>query len=86
MKLVVERASDRVVGAHMVGVDAGEVIQGLAIALKCGATKAQFDATIGIHPTAAEEFVTMRVPRKPLGLIYSTRMPAPATPRGFLRP
>jgi len=66
MKLVVERASDRVIGAHMVGVDAGEVIQGLAIALKCGATKAQFDATIGIHPTAAEEFVTMRVPRKPL--------------------
>ena len=65
MKLVVERASDRVVGAHMVGVDAGEVIQGIAIALKCGATKAQFDATIGIHPTAAEEFVTMRVPRKP---------------------
>jgi glutathione reductase (NADPH) len=64
MKLVVERASDRVIGAHMVGVDAGEVIQGLAIALKCGATKAQFDATIGIHPTAAEEFVTMRVPRK----------------------
>ena len=50
----------------MVGADAGEVIQGLAIALKCGATKAQFDATIGIHPTAAEEFVTMRVPRKPL--------------------
>ncbi|MCE9640286.1 MAG: glutathione-disulfide reductase [Betaproteobacteria bacterium] len=65
MKLVVERASDRVVGAHMVGVDAGEVIQGIAIALKCGATKAQFDATIGIHPTAAEEFVTMRTARKP---------------------
>jgi glutathione reductase (NADPH) len=65
MKLVVERASDLVVGAHMVGVDAGEVIQGIAIALKCGATKAQFDATIGIHPTAAEEFVTMRTARKP---------------------
>jgi glutathione reductase (NADPH) len=63
MKLVVDRASDRVIGAHMVGVDAGEVIQGIAIALKCGATKAQFDATIGIHPTAAEEFVTMREPR-----------------------
>ncbi|MGH7879548.1 MAG: FAD-dependent oxidoreductase, partial [Candidatus Binataceae bacterium] len=60
MKLVVERAGGRVVGAHMLGPDAGEIIQGLAIALKCGATKAQFDATIGIHPTAAEEFVTMR--------------------------
>jgi glutathione reductase (NADPH) len=64
MKLVVDRASDRVVGAHMVGTDAGEIIQGIAIAIKCGATKAQFDATIGIHPTAAEEFVTMREPRK----------------------
>ena len=60
MKLIVERATDRVVGCHMVGPDAGEITQGLAIALKCGATKAQFDATIGIHPTAAEEFVTMR--------------------------
>ncbi|HLW71081.1 MAG TPA: glutathione-disulfide reductase [Candidatus Binataceae bacterium] len=60
MKLVVERAGGRVLGAHMMGSDAGEIIQGLAIALKCGATKAQFDATIGIHPTAAEEFVTMR--------------------------
>jgi len=60
MKLVVDRASQRVVGAHMIGVDAGEVIQGVAIAVKLGATKAQFDATIGIHPTAAEEFVTLR--------------------------
>jgi glutathione reductase (NADPH) len=60
MKLVVDRASQRVVGAHMIGADAGEVIQGVAIAVKMGATKAQFDATIGIHPTAAEEFVTMR--------------------------
>jgi glutathione reductase (NADPH) len=60
MKLVVDRASDRVVGAHMVGDHAGEIIQGIAIALVCGATKAQFDATVGIHPTAAEEFVTMR--------------------------
>jgi glutathione reductase (NADPH) len=60
MKLVVERASDRVLGAHMVGDHAGEIIQGIAIALVCGATKAQFDATVGIHPTAAEEFVTMR--------------------------
>jgi glutathione reductase (NADPH) len=60
MKLVVEPQTQRVVGAHMMGPDAGEIIQGVAIALKCGATKAQFDATIGIHPTAAEEFVTMR--------------------------
>lgn len=62
MKLIVDKASDRVVGAHMVGMDAGEIAQGLGIALKCGATKAQFDATVGIHPTAAEEFVTMREP------------------------
>jgi glutathione reductase (NADPH) len=60
MKLVVDAASQRVVGAHMIGPDAGEVIQGIAIAVKLGATKAQFDATLGIHPTAAEEFVTMR--------------------------
>lgn len=60
LKLVVDQPSGRVVGAHMMGPDAGEIIQGIAIALKCGATKAQFDATIGIHPTAAEEFVTMR--------------------------
>ena len=60
MKLVVDRASQRVVGAHMIGADAGEVIQGVAIAVKLGATKAQFDATIGIHPTVAEEFVTLR--------------------------
>lgn len=62
MKLIVDRASDRVLGCHMVGEDAGEITQGLGIALKCGATKAQFDATVGIHPTAAEEFVTMREP------------------------
>jgi len=59
MKLVVDGASGRVVGAHMVGADAPEIIQGVAIAVKLGATKAQFDATVGIHPTAAEEFVTM---------------------------
>ena len=62
MKLIVERASDRVVGCHMVGDDAGEIVQGLAVALNCNATKADFDRTIGIHPTAAEEFVTMREP------------------------
>ena len=60
MKLVVDRGSDRVLGVHMVGADAGEIIQGFAVALQCGATKRQFDATIGIHPTSAEEFVTMR--------------------------
>jgi len=60
LKLIVDRASDRVVGCHMVGPEAGEIIQGFAVALKCRATKAQFDATIGIHPTTAEEFVTMR--------------------------
>jgi glutathione reductase (NADPH) len=60
MKLVVDQASDKVLGCHMVGADAGELIQGMAVALNCGATKEQFDQTIGIHPTAAEEFVTMR--------------------------
>jgi glutathione reductase (NADPH) len=60
MKLVVDPKSDRVLGAHMVGSYAGEIIQGIAVAIRCGATKAQFDATLGIHPTSAEEFVTMR--------------------------
>ena len=59
MKLIVEQDSRRVVGCHMVGDDAPEIIQGLGIAIKCGATKEQFDATMAIHPTAAEEFVTM---------------------------
>lgn len=63
MKLVVCADTDRVLGCHMVGADAPEILQGLAIALQCGATKAQFNATIGIHPTAAEEFVTMREKR-----------------------
>jgi len=67
MKLVVDGASNKVLGCHMVGPDAGEIIQGLAVALNCGATKAQFDATIGIHPTAAEEFVTMRTTTAPRG-------------------
>ncbi len=62
MKLVVDATSDRVVGLHMVGADAGETVQGFAVAMKAGATKAQFDATVGIHPTAAEEFVTLREP------------------------
>lgn len=63
MKLIVEAATDKVVGIHMVGDDAAELVQGLAVAVKAGATKAQFDATVGIHPTAGEEFVTMRTPR-----------------------
>ena len=62
MKLIVDAATDRVVGLHMVGAEAGEIVQGFAVAMKAGATKAVFDATVGIHPTAAEEFVTMRVP------------------------
>ncbi len=62
MKLIVRSSDDRVVAAHMVGPDAGEIIQGLGVAIKAGATKAHFDATVGIHPTAAEEFVTMREP------------------------
>jgi len=62
MKLVVDGKSDRVLGVHMVGPEAGEVIQGFAVALNCNVTKSQLDATIGIHPTLAEEFVTMREP------------------------
>jgi glutathione reductase (NADPH) len=56
----VDRETDLVLGVHMAGEDAAEIIQGFAVALKCGATKAQFDATVGIHPTSAEEFVTLR--------------------------
>ena len=62
MKLIVDDQSDVVVGVHMVGADAGEIIQGMAIAIKAGVTKSVFDSTVGIHPTAAEEFVTMREP------------------------
>ena len=62
VKLVVDRTTDRVLGAHMLGPEAGEIIQGLGVAVKCGATKAQLDSTIGIHPTTAEEFVTLRQP------------------------
>ena len=60
MKMIVRRSTDRVIGIHMVGADASEIIQGMAVAIRAGATKAVFDSTIGIHPTAAEEFVTMR--------------------------
>jgi len=67
MKLLVERATGRVVGAHMLGPEAAEIIQGIAIAIRCGATKQQFDATIGVHPTIAEEWVTMRTAERPPG-------------------
>ena len=60
LKMIVRRSTDRVLGIHMVGPDSGEIVQGLAVAMVAGATKAQFDATVGIHPTAAEEFVTLR--------------------------
>lgn len=60
MKVIVDPATDKVLGMHMLGDDAGEIIQGFAVAMICGLTKAQLDATIGIHPTAAEEFVTLR--------------------------
>ncbi len=64
MKLIVQKSSDLVIGAHMIGDSAAEIIQGLAIAMTAGATKAHFDSTLGIHPSAAEEFVTMRQPRR----------------------
>ncbi|MHA7878259.1 MAG: glutathione-disulfide reductase [Saccharospirillum sp.] len=67
MKLLVDADSQKVLGIHMVGDDAGEIIQGLAVALTAGASKADFDRTIGIHPTAAEEFVTMRSPTRVIG-------------------
>ena len=73
MKLIVEDATDRVVGLHMVGADAGEVVQGFAVAMKAGATKAVFDSTIGIHPTAAEEFVTMRDALPPQQLLRAAK-------------
>ncbi|MFK7956702.1 MAG: glutathione-disulfide reductase [Lysobacterales bacterium] len=64
MKLIVVASSQQVVGLHIVGLDAAEMLQGFAVAIKMGATKAQFDATVGIHPTAAEELVTLRTPRE----------------------
>lgn len=63
MKIIVEQSSNQLIGMHMMGSDAGEIIQGFAAAMKCGITKEQLDNTIGIHPTAAEEFVTMRIKR-----------------------
>jgi glutathione reductase (NADPH) len=63
MKVIVDRQTDKVLGMHMMGAEAGEIIQGLAVAMQCGVTKAQLDGTVGIHPTAAEEFVTLRQAR-----------------------
>ena len=68
MKLVVDQASQKVVGAHMLGDDAPEMMQGIAVAINAGATKADFDRTIGIHPTAAEEWVTLRTRTRVAGL------------------
>jgi glutathione reductase (NADPH) len=62
MKLVVDRKTDKVLGLHIVGPDSGEMIQAFGIAVKMGATKSQFDATVAVHPTAAEELVTMKQP------------------------
>ena len=67
MKLLVDASSDRVLAAHMLGTDAPEIVQGLAVALSAGATKAQFDRTLAVHPTAAEEFVLMREPARVVG-------------------
>ena len=64
MKLIVDSQTQKVLGAHAVGKDSAEILQGIGIALKCGATKQDFDSTIGIHPTSAEEFVTMRVKKR----------------------
>lgn len=64
MKMIVHVPTNKVVGCHMVGPDAAEIMQGLGVALKCGATKQQFDSTVGIHPSAAEEWVTMSAPTR----------------------
>jgi glutathione reductase (NADPH) len=67
MKLVVDQASQTILGAHMLGEDAAEIMQGIGIAVAMGATKQDFDRTIGIHPTAAEEFVTLRTRTRVVG-------------------
>ncbi len=80
MKLVVDQATQKVVGAHMLGEDAPEIMQGLSIAINCGATKADFDRTVGIHPTAAEEFVTMRTRTRVAEAPPETDMPPMVDP------
>jgi glutathione reductase (NADPH) len=72
MKLVVDGLNDRVLGVHMIGADAPEIVQSLAVALTCGATKRDFDRTLAVHPTAAEEFVLMREPVRRSGLSRSS--------------
>ena len=79
MKVIVERSSGRVLGFHMVGADAPEIVQGLAVALKCGVTKKQLDSTVGIHPTAAEEFVTLRDKRPDPGTQMAQELGRDAT-------
>jgi glutathione reductase (NADPH) len=68
MKLVVCQKTQKILGAHMIGEDAGEMMQGIGIAVVMGATKQDFDRTIGIHPTAAEEFVTLRTRTRVVGV------------------
>ena len=68
IKLIVDQASDRVIGAHMMGADAAEIMQGIGIAVAMGATKQDFDRTIGIHPSSAEEFVTLRTRTREVGV------------------
>jgi glutathione reductase (NADPH) len=76
MKLLVDAHDDRVLAVHMVGADAPEIVQSLAVALTAGATKAHFDRTIAVHPTAAEEFVLMREPARTVGLVAPSAAPA----------
>jgi len=86
MKLVVDQQSQRILGAHMIGDDAAEIMQGIAVALNCGATKADFDRTVGIHPTSAEEFVTLRTRTRVAGaptLVEQDAQEAPADEMGM---
>ncbi len=86
MKLVVDQQSQLVLGAHMIGDDAPEIMQGVSVALNCGATKADFDRTVGIHPTSAEEFVTLRTRTRTAGvptLIEQDAQEAPADAMGM---
>jgi glutathione reductase (NADPH) len=78
MKLVVDQASQRVVGAHMIGDDAAEIMQGIGIAMTAGVTKQDFDRTIGIHPSSAEEFVTLRTRTRVSGLVPHGQVKAAA--------
>ena len=80
MKLVVCQQTQRVLGAHMLGEDAPEIVQGLSVAINCGATKADFDRTVGVHPTAAEEFVTMRTRTRVAGAPTEVEVDAEGMP------